>query len=144
MEAPHPSSPGFWIFFVGTWLFVTGFLALGGWRGLARAYPAPSQAPDVRFSMRSGKLGIVNYGNCLNLGASKEGLHLSVFFLFRFGNPPVVVPWNDIQATAKKGWIFDSVVFRFAKAPGSTLRIGEDLGKAIINASNGALTLQSK
>ena len=141
MSPPHLSLLAVLIPVVGLWLLALVITPLYGWRNWARAYPAPSRAPHVRFLMRSGYVGRARYGSALNLGVSNEGLHLSVPLLFRIGHPPVVVPWSDISVVGKRGSYSTWVEYQFAKVPKSTLRIRKDVAEAISRASGGALTL---
>jgi hypothetical protein len=36
------------------------------------------------------------YRNCLTFTANQQGLHVSIFFLFRSGHPPLWIPWSEI------------------------------------------------
>jgi hypothetical protein len=72
-------------FFIGVWLGVASLLSvLGGWRGLSEIYGAPDQfrlQPADRFRARSLQMrgfGVfpVNYGNCITIGITDQGLYL--------------------------------------------------------------------
>lgn len=48
-----------------------------------------------------------NYNNCVNFGADQTGLYMAVFPLFRFGHPPLFIPWSEIQVVSgNQGLIF--------------------------------------
>ena len=86
------------LFFVGMWCGVSMLLSVaGGWRRLAQRYPARGLPTGKRFGWQGARLGWVNYNNCMTIYSSAEGLHLSVWFLFRLGHPPVFIPWEAIR-----------------------------------------------
>jgi hypothetical protein len=85
-------------FFLGMWCAISLLLSrVGGWHRLARAFPARGRPQGTRFSVQSGKVGMVNYNNCLTIYVSPDGLYLSVWPVFRIGHPPLFVPWDDIS-----------------------------------------------
>jgi len=106
---PNPPPPawlafaivgGFLIVFPIFWCFVCGLLSwMGGWSRLAKLYLAPPQAvPQGRsFTWRSGKVGLTNYKGTLTIHTGPSGLHLSVMPLFRFGHPPLLIPWEELK-----------------------------------------------
>jgi len=44
-------------------------------------------------------------------------------FLFRFMHPPLLVPWSEIRARSKKGWVFEDVIFTMGHELAIPLRI---------------------
>ena len=36
------------------------------------------------------------YNRCINFAVADDGLHIQVFLPFRFGHPPLFIPWNRI------------------------------------------------
>lgn len=67
-----------------------------GWRGLAADYRGRLDAVDGRVSMSSGRMGIGNYNNVLNVAVGPRGMELSVFPLLAVGSPPLAIPWSDV------------------------------------------------
>jgi hypothetical protein len=88
------------------WTFIMVLLSeLGGWRALARRYPAPEGAPRdavrtfrmASIDLRRGALPLpVNYSNCAKIAVTPAGLHLGVMVFFRFRHPPLLIPWTQI------------------------------------------------
>jgi hypothetical protein len=80
-----------------------------------------------RFQTITTRRGM-GYKGSANVGADSKGLYLSLFFLFRFGHPPLFVPWRDITITEKQ--IFKSKVLelRFRKTGDLPVRIFAVLG----------------
>ena len=79
------------------WLGIVGLIGKMGWGPLARAYPAEEwPASGYRVSMQSARIGMSNYSNALNAVATPEGLYLRPMVLFRFGHPPVFIPWEAV------------------------------------------------
>ena len=83
---------------------VVGFALsrIGKWHSLARRFRAAEKPNGKAFAFKSGQIGVVSYGNCLNVTLAKEGLHLSVFFPFRIGHPPLLLPWTEVSRVEKK------------------------------------------
>ena len=102
--------------FVAFWLGISWFISLNGWSQLSkhfRASEAVSQAPATSFSMQSGtlrKVGSVgfggNYRGALTIRCGPAGLGLSVMPLFRFGHPPLLVPWSALGSIEEKSALF--------------------------------------
>lgn len=89
------------------WCGVLWFLAyLGGWSKLAENYRAETLEQGTAFRMRSGKVGIVNYGSCLTLTVCDSGLGLAVMLPFRIGHPPLFIPWSEFHDVCEKRFMF--------------------------------------
>jgi hypothetical protein len=89
-----------------------------GWRALARRYRTSGEPGGVRFSMQSGRVGVVDYNRCLTVGVSAEGLYLAMLFFFRVGQPPLLIPWSDLTVVAiRDRWYARDI----------TLRVGDPL-----------------
>ena len=100
-------------FFAAMWCAISLLLsAVGGWRRLAKRFPASSQPTGRRFFMLGGRFGLVTYGGCLTVYSSPEGLYLSVLLPFRIGHPPLFIPWSAIRnATTRRFLWAESIVF---------------------------------
>jgi hypothetical protein len=94
------------LFAAGLWMVIMVLLSeVGGWRVLARRYPAVEGAPRdavrtfrmASIDLRRGALPLpVNYGNCAKIAITPAGLHLGVMVFFRFRHPPLLIPWTEI------------------------------------------------
>ena len=69
------------------------------------------------------------------MGADARGLYLSVFFLFRFGHPPIFVPWRDITITEKKLFKIQLLELRFRKTENLSVRFTVKLGDRLAIAA---------
>jgi len=113
-------------YFAGMWCAVCLLISVaGGWRRLARTYPAPPGKPEGRkFSGQSGGFGWCNYNRCLTIHTSPEGLRLSIMFLFRLGSPPILIPWGEIRNCEVKRFLWiKSVKFDAGFPPVARLRL---------------------
>jgi len=94
--------PGFLLFPL-IWVIVTIVLSYGGWQQLATHYRVTTLPAEAEGSLLGyAKVGWVSYKNVLRVGACREGLALSVSFLFRPFHPPLLIPWQavgSIQST---------------------------------------------
>jgi hypothetical protein len=111
----------FSVYAVGLWCLVAAIISfIGGWFQLSRKFRLVGPFDGVSEGLRSGHMRWpAHYGNCLRLGANRDGLYLAVLFLFRFMHPPLLVPWSEIKVRRKKGWLFGEYV---------TFTMGSDLG----------------
>lgn len=133
--APSPPfGAAFPFFFAGMFIGVSYLLsAMGGWSTLANDYRTDAPFAGALLRMRSGQLGMVNYGACLNLGSSAEGLYLSTMFLFRLGHPPLFIPWSDVEHHDTKRWFFKVTEIRFSKHPTVTVELSRHLAHKLLS-----------
>jgi len=115
------------------WACISYVIAhIGGWFKLARFYRLSGAFLGERWRFQSAQLRWkIGYNNCLTVGASPEGLSLSVMFILRFGHPPLFVPWGDISVNVIKGFFYPVLEFRFQQVPTIPLRVSERLGQKI-------------
>lgn len=97
-------SPPIWLFFilfpvvfVMVWCSVCLILSLGGWRRLARRFPARNAPSGTPFSGLRGKAGVSSYNGCLNVFSSRDGIFLAVSPIFRLGHPPLFIPLKELN-----------------------------------------------
>ena len=95
--------------FLGSWMFYVVFLIgwfagsyylarESGWRKLAEEYADSGAETPQEFSTVSGYVGSIRYQGSLRVSAHPLGLALRVFFLFRFGNTNLDIPWSAIES----------------------------------------------
>jgi len=131
------------LLFAAGWLFVLNILAfIGGWRSLAAVYAATGPPQGESFSFRSASLDPVNYASCLRFVAGPAGLYIAVLFPFRPGHRPLFVPWSDVSASPRRGWLFRYIDLRFARQPGVTLQIRRGLAEHLLAAGGHAVRVQ--
>ena len=98
--------------------FVLGRLGLGG---LAKVYPGSKRPSDGRtFRWRSGRIGAwMNYNNCLNVTVARAGIYVVPALLFRWFQPPVLLPWSGVKSVEEKRVLFSRFTsVQFADAAG--------------------------
>jgi len=91
-------APAFAVF----WLVLTGALShLSGWHELAKRFRSDDSIEGRRFRFRSAAIGWpyfpVSYGGSLFATVGPRGFTLSIFFLYRFLHPPLLIPWTEIE-----------------------------------------------
>lgn len=119
---------GFLIFFLIIWFGVGTITAYtSGWRALATRFLSNIKA--VPFSnndyhrMASGVMGpkdsmMVNYRNCLILTYNPQGIHLQLYFLFRFLCPPLLIPWEQVYNVEEETyWFFTYYTISIKDSP---------------------------
>lgn len=118
------------LIFIGTYAGVCLLLSyIGGWMTLATSYRSSREVRNALTNhFQSASMRLIGfYNHCLSITPTKDGLFISVFFLFRIGHPPLFVPWDDITMMQAR-WLFgDMVELRFSKAPTIPFRISKSL-----------------
>jgi len=93
--------------FAGFFCLVSYLISfIGGWRQLSMVYPRKNLPVGRRFSWQTMKLGFSNYGSCITIHSSAEGLDLSVMFIFRVGHPPLFIPWSEFQEARARRFLW--------------------------------------
>jgi hypothetical protein len=118
----------FWVIFplcfVTLWLGASAVLSfVAGWAMLAKKFRCASSFDGVRLDLQSGRMGMTNYGNCLTVGASAEGLYLAVMLPFRFCHPPLLIPWNEVSVAPPRGLLFKFVRLGLGRECDISLRL---------------------
>ena len=134
----------FLVIFVWRWHVLCFHIAEnGGWNTLAKQYSSNIPFLGKRFRFKSGRISAQgSYGNCLTLGANKEGLYIAVMFPF-IKHAPLVIPWSDLTAhESKKRYFFTSIGLEFSKSPGNTFQFPKSLIEKVSKESGGQLNLR--
>ena len=124
------------------WLVIVWLIAkLSGWSKLADSYPSRIPFNETCWSLQSARFRWnSNYSGILRVCADSQALHLSVFSLFRPGNPPLSIPWEDISATAYG----IGVELRFYRTENVPIRISRRLAGRLEQASEGRFQIDTK
>lgn len=101
-------------------LIVLGFIALwclqsyvsamaSGWQILASRFGSPVEYLGETITIRRFPMEVcmrfwMDYTNVVQLASDEESLHLSVFFPFRVGHPPLFIPWHEIHEQRADGF----------------------------------------
>ena len=99
------------------WLGIVYLLSrLGGWPGLARHYAYHGTFSGTTFNMQSATTGpLGNYRNCMTFGVNDDGLYMSPLVFFRPGHPPLLIPWDEIEARESQGFSLSKKVGGFCR-----------------------------
>ena len=91
---------------------------LGGWFFLAREYPDRPFVAVRKFAFTSGYMGRGGfYWGCISIGINSFGIRLSIFPLFRFMHPPLVIPWSEVKNCSRVRfyWFFSALRLDIAR-----------------------------
>ncbi len=91
------------LLFLAGWVVLCHVYALaGGWHRLAKTFRATAPAKGEAFRFASGAMGWpyfpVNYGACLFIALSDQGIHLTLARPFRFLSPALLIPWSSMAS----------------------------------------------
>ena len=128
-----------WVMF---WMWLCLLISrLSGWRQLAAAFPAPLPdsmaavatalaAPTWAFQSIALR-GWFGYNNIVRVTAEKEGLRLKVPWMFRAGHRAMLLPWRQLKATRKRGWLGEQVIIAIENFPRLPIAINAKLADKI-------------
>lgn len=128
----YPFIPGIWILLC---IFAFGFFS--SWSRLAKHYKYKHTFVGQKWNFQSLNIGNTNYSNCVAVGSNYQGLYLSPFILFRFGHPPILIPWEQLNVRSEKGWFVQETYLQTTACPNIEIRVSDRLLKRISQASQG-------
>jgi len=103
------------------WVFVLWLLSeLSGWRKLTAMFRAQHPPFGRRLPMQGGWVGDALYTRCLTIYTSDEGLYVSIWPIFRFRQPPLLIPWSAIHNRRENRWMLSRLVQFDIGAPSIT------------------------
>jgi hypothetical protein len=105
------------LYFGALWCLVCALLSyIGGWTPLAKRFRWQSAFVGDRWRFQSGQMRWhVNYGNCLTVGGNAQGLYLAVLPLFRFRQPPLLIPWEEVTVARRRFLFLQWVRFELGR-----------------------------
>jgi hypothetical protein len=127
----------FYVVFPIIWIAICIFLSrMSGWHKLAEKYPRIDFISGEKWRFRSAKLRYsVGYNSCVNFVANREGLGISIFFIFRVGHPPLFIRWTDIEIS-KETKLFRNVIrFTVGRDFPIPILVHKSLGHKIMEAA---------
>jgi hypothetical protein len=133
-------------FFIGTWVLTTYVLALmSGWNLLSKRFRYRGVYYGETWSFRSARMRtFIHFGSALTMGADESGLYMAVNPLFRFGNPPLLIPWSEISIIAgERGLIFKKRVLLLGGQEAISLSISSSLAKDLKEAAGPAWPVEA-
>ncbi|AFY33233.1 hypothetical protein [Calothrix sp. PCC 7507] len=98
----YPLLIAFFILFTVILIFVLSV----DWNQLAKLYRTDEPAPANLSRLEYGLVGMAYYKGSLNVGVTPQGLYLSIFPLFNFGLPPLLIPWSAIRKIEPANQLF--------------------------------------
>ena len=94
--------------FIVFWIILSYLISLvSGWGTIAKYYRRPEGMllSGAKGFLTSLYLNRSNYTKSVHIRVDDFGMHLSVLFFFRFGHPPLFVPWSDIKIEERQSHI---------------------------------------
>lgn len=127
----------FLIAFTVLWILMCIAISLwGGWSQLTDRYRGTSSKAEAKWGFESASMRrMAAYPGCLKFSVGREGLGISILFLFRVGHPPLLIPWTDITAHELEAQVIKKVRLKFAKESNVPLTISLKLARRIRDAS---------
>ncbi len=132
-------------FFPILWVVVGVLISrIGGWGALAERFRYSGKFPGQRWRGQSAQMRLIgNYGNCLTVGANRDGLYLATLFVFRSGHPALMIPWTEISVVGKRAFFWRYVELRLGHDLSIPFRISESLATRLRAAAGAAWPVDS-
>lgn len=114
------------IFFVAMWTLTTWLMSLlGGWGRVGRAYPAEGRPTQGRvLGGVTGMFGVARYKFVLTVITTETGLYIENRKVFRFGHPPLFIPFAVMHDLRKQTLFFwEYVAFDIDKPALASVRL---------------------
>lgn len=129
--------------FIAGWVFTLHQLArMSGWANLAESYPGKKSFDGPKRYFQGAIIGEVPHNGTLIIGANRDGLHLHTVLPFRFGHPPIFIPWAAVASVhRKKRFMANFVVVAFEQHPEATLQLLERTADRLQEWSEGGFTV---
>jgi hypothetical protein len=127
----------FYVVFPVMWIAICIFLSrMSGWHQLAQNYPRIDFVSGEKLRFRSAKLRYsVGYNSCVNFIANREGLGISILFIFRMGHPPLFIRWTDIEISKEKKFFRNVIRFTIGRDFPIPILVHKSLGHKIMEAA---------
>ena len=92
---------------------------IGGWNQLGEKFRCTDPVTGTSWGLQSAEFRRgVSYGGGLRFTLTDRGLHLTCIPIFRIGHPPVLIPWQEIDAYPYRGKFGTTYVeLRFKSVP---------------------------
>jgi hypothetical protein len=102
--------------FVLLWIVITSLIAvIGGWHGLAKAYPVPPRIYEegVRYSFQSVRLGLfANYNSSVHVTVYHSGIVISPLFIFSVMHRPLFISFGSMRDPVPGKFLLHFINFR--------------------------------
>jgi len=120
-------------FFLGMWLLFSFLLSrMGGWHLLAQTFRTDLPFSGNAWGFQSAMMRwAADYRHCLTLGACPEGLYMTIWLVFRFGHPALLIPWNEIRVRKNEGIFDGSYILTLGREAAVPMRIRGKLGNRL-------------
>src|SRR4051812_10978993 len=107
-----------------------------GWHSLIPRFRSASEYLGETITIRRFPMEIrmrfrMDYTNVVQMTADENGLHLSAFFPFRVGHPPLLIPWRETHQERVDGTWRSYVLFTLGRTERVPMRISKRLAEAI-------------
>ncbi|MGZ3690117.1 MAG: hypothetical protein ACXVAX_01355 [Pseudobdellovibrio sp.] len=92
-----------------------------GWYTLSQAYPYQPPSPGHK-TWKFCSIPNLTLRNCVHVTIDQSGIYFEMVFLFRFGNPPIFVPWSDLSIQTASFIAIRTSKLTFKKAPSVSMQ----------------------
>jgi hypothetical protein len=114
---------------VAFWCAIIYLISLiTGWQALARRFRAQSEpygdaktAGPFFYTIYMRYWG--HYSSVIRLTAAADALYTAILFPFRFGHPPLRIPWNEIRFSTTQRFAFKYAVLTLGNEEKIPMRI---------------------
>ncbi len=128
-------------FFAAVWIGVVYLVsAMSGWRELATRFSGNVSLSEKTFNAatatmnRGDRPGAMpgRYRNTLVVELGAEGIGLRPWKPFKFGHPPLRIPWGEIEACHSESYVFGTRCLIVTREPRFAIVFYGEAGKSVL------------
>ena len=120
------------LFMAAMWVAGTFILSrYDGWYKLQQRFTTTPLPNIETLNMKSAKMEWIRFRNTLSISERPDGLYLRPMPLFRFGHPPLLIPWREIKRRHEDGLFLRYVVLTLGSKERVELKITEGLAQEL-------------
>ena len=102
----------------------------GDWHALAAKYGTTENPKGEEFVLQGGKVGRVNYKNCLTINIIEQGFYISLLFVPRTLMPTLFIPWSEVINPKRSRFLwFEYLNFEIGLPPIATMSLPSKIFK---------------
>lgn len=121
--------------FAVVWLVafvIPSVLGISRWRTLCRLYDAGNASTTVAEPVRVLTSPMFYAKPWCKVEPRDDGVLFVPLTRFSSSHGPLLIPWSDLSATPARVMFQPAVALQFAKAEGITVRVGGEVGHALL------------
>lgn len=125
------------LWFLTMWIGLASLIArMSGWHLLAIRFRLQGDFLGPKWSFQSAQTRwLTHYNGCLTVGADPSGLFIQPMIPFRFGHPPLFIPWTEITVGTTRVFLMVMTDLRLGRGEQIPFKIRSSLAARLRSAA---------